>query len=205
MSRLQPLDAGIIKNFKVQYRRLLLKHTLAQINGTDLAASSIVKTVNVLTAIRWIKTAWYAVQPQTIINCFRKTRALPQGEETESEEDPFADIEEEDMNSLDELVCQINPDASASDYIDADEDLSTSLIFEDTPDWREELRTLACEEGQSASKKTRDEESNDNEDEIEPEMSSITSHQVALCLSNDLLLFFTQNNEEELASMSSLN
>ena len=62
---------------------------------------------------------------QTIINCFRKTGALPQGEETESEEDPFADIEEEDMSSLDELVCQINPDTSASDYIDADEDLST--------------------------------------------------------------------------------
>ena len=50
------------------------------------------------------------------------------------------------------------------------------------------------EEGQSVSKKTRDEESDDNEDEIEPEMSSITSYQVALCLSNDLLLFF--NNEE---------
>ena len=68
-SRLQPLDAGIIKNFKVHYRRLLLKHTLAQIDGTDLTASSIVKTVDVLTAIRWI-----------IINCFRKTGSLPQDE-----------------------------------------------------------------------------------------------------------------------------
>ena len=129
---------------------------------------------------------------------FPKTGALLQGEETESEEDPFTDIEEEDMSSLDELVCQINPDTSASDYIDADKDLSTSLTFEDTPNWREKLRTLACEEGQSASKKTRDEESDDNENEIEPEMS-ITSYQVALRLSNDLLLFFTQNNEEELA------
>ena len=96
-SRLQPLDAGIIKNFKVHYRRILLKHTLAQIDGTDLTASSIVKTVNVLTAIRWIKKAWEAVQPQTIINCFRKTGAIPQDGETESDEDPFADIEEEDI------------------------------------------------------------------------------------------------------------
>ena len=131
------------------------------------------------------------------INCFQKTGALPQDEETESEEDPFADIEG-DISSLDELVCQINPDASASDYINVVEDLSTGLTFEDTPNWMKELRTLACEEGQSVSKKTRDEESYDNEDEIEPEMSSITSYQVALCLSNDLLLFFTQNNEEEL-------
>ena len=198
-SRLQPLDAGIIKNFKVHYRRLLLKHTLAQIDGTDLTASSIVKTVNVLTAIRWIKKAWEAVQPQTIINCFRKTGALPQDGETESDEDPFADIEEEDMSSLDELVHQINPDTSANDYIDADEGLSTSLTFDDTHNWREEVRALACEEGRSASKQTRDEESDDSEDEIEPEVSSITSYQVALRLSNDLLLFFTQSNEEELA------
>ena len=140
-SKLQPLDAGIIKNFKVHYRRLLLKHTLAQIDGTDLTASSIVKTVNVLTAIRWIKKAWEAVQPQTIINCFRKTGALPQDGETESDEDPFADIEEEDISSLDELVHQINPDTSANDYIDADEGLSTSLMFDDTHNWREELRT----------------------------------------------------------------
>ena len=48
-------------------------------------------------------------------------------------------------------------------------------------------------------KKTTVEESDDSEDEIEPEVSSITSYQVALRLSNDLLLFFTQSNEEELA------
>ena len=42
-SKLQPLDAGIIKNFKVHYRRLLLKHTLAQIDSTDLSATAIVK------------------------------------------------------------------------------------------------------------------------------------------------------------------
>lgn len=179
----------------------MLKHTLAQIDGTDLIASSIVKTVNVLTAIRWIKKAWDAVQPQTIINCFRKTGALPQDVETENEEDPFADIEEEDMSSLDELVHQINPDTSANDYINTDEGLSTSLTFEDTDNWREELRiqTLACEEGPSASKKTRGEESDDGEDEIEPEVSSITSYQVALRLSSNLLLFFTQSNEEEIA------
>lgn len=54
-SRLHPLDAGIIKNFKEQYRRLLLQHTLAQIDGSDLTASTIVKSINVLMAIRWIK------------------------------------------------------------------------------------------------------------------------------------------------------
>ena len=81
---------------------------------------------------------------------FPKTGVLPQDEETESEEDPFADIEG-DISSLDELVCQINPDASASDYINVDEDLSTGLTFEDTHKWREELRTLACDRGRTIS------------------------------------------------------
>ena len=31
-SRLQPLDAGIIKNFKVHYRKQLLKHVLTKVN-----------------------------------------------------------------------------------------------------------------------------------------------------------------------------
>ena len=46
-SKLQPLDAGIIKNFKYNYRQLLLNHVLSQIDGSDLCASEIVKSVNV--------------------------------------------------------------------------------------------------------------------------------------------------------------
>ena len=51
-SKLQPLDVGIIKNFKCHYRKLLLNHVLSQIDGSSLSASEIVKSVNVLTAIR---------------------------------------------------------------------------------------------------------------------------------------------------------
>ena len=50
-SCLQTLDAGIIKNFKVQYRKLLVAHTLAQIDGSSLTASEITKSVHILTAI----------------------------------------------------------------------------------------------------------------------------------------------------------
>ena len=97
-----------------------MKHTLAQIDGTDLTASSIVKTVNVLTAIRWIKKEWDEVKPQTIINCFRKTGALQQDQESE---DPFADLEEDDT-CLEELVHQFDPDTTADEYVNADDGLS---------------------------------------------------------------------------------
>ena len=101
-SRLQPLDAEIIRNF--------MKHTLAQVDGTDLTASAIVKTVNVLTAIRWIKKAWDGVKLQTIINCFRKTGALLQDQV--NEEDPFTGLEE-DNTCLEKLVHQFDPDTTA--------------------------------------------------------------------------------------------
>ena len=87
---------------------------MVQIDGTDLTASAIVKTVNVLTAIRWIKKAWDEVKPQTIINCFRKTGALSQNRESE---DPFADLD--DDICLEELVHQFDPDTTTDEYVNA--------------------------------------------------------------------------------------
>ena len=54
-SRLQPLDAGIIKNFKVRCRKLLLKFVVSHFNSRSTAAE-IVNTDDVLQAIRWVKT-----------------------------------------------------------------------------------------------------------------------------------------------------
>ena len=50
--RLQPLDAGVIQNFKVTYRKRLVKCVLARINEYS-SATSIIKDVNILMAIRW--------------------------------------------------------------------------------------------------------------------------------------------------------
>ena len=59
-SRLQPLDAGIIQNVKVKYRKLLLKFVISRVNDKK-TASEIVKEVDVLKAIRWVKEAWNQV------------------------------------------------------------------------------------------------------------------------------------------------
>ena len=118
-SKLQPLDAGVIKNFKVHYRRLLLQHTLSCINESDLSTSSIVKTINILMAIRWIRQAWDEVKPETIMNCFRHCGALPPQnceqedslmlvEDLELEE--VADTEEDTY--LQQLVSQFDPNTT---------------------------------------------------------------------------------------------
>ena len=64
-SVIQPLDLGIIKTFKVYYRKLLLQHIIDKIEECS-TASEIVKSVNVLVAVRWVARAWESVSSDTI-------------------------------------------------------------------------------------------------------------------------------------------
>ena len=54
-SRLQPLDAGIIRNFKLKYRKKLLKFVISRIND-NVKATDIIQDVDDLKAISWIKS-----------------------------------------------------------------------------------------------------------------------------------------------------
>lgn len=93
------MQPGIIKNFKVHYRKLLIKHTLARLGDLSEGqnASSICKSVDLLLAIRWIKQAWEEVTPQTIINCFSRCGATPEAQSV----DPFADIDADLNEAMD--------------------------------------------------------------------------------------------------------
>ena len=84
----------------------------------------------------------------------------------------------------------VDPDTTADEYMNADDGLSTCLTFEEADNWRQELRCMVCDETPSLSKQIQLGEKSEDDDEIEPERSSITSYDVALCMSNDLLLFF---------------
>ena len=74
-SILQPLDLGIIKNFKLQYRQYFLRYVISKIDECD-KASDVVKSVNVLIASRWVALAWSQVTADTISMCFRKAGIL---------------------------------------------------------------------------------------------------------------------------------
>lgn len=60
-SALQQMDQGIIKNFKLFYRKLLLRMVVSK---SDLgeSASVIANSVTVLDAIQWIEKAWENVK-----------------------------------------------------------------------------------------------------------------------------------------------
>ena len=55
-SKSQPLDAGIIANWKVLYRKRMLRYVCPPVNG-EKNASEIVKSINVLMAIEWGRQA----------------------------------------------------------------------------------------------------------------------------------------------------
>ncbi|XP_066153045.1 tigger transposable element-derived protein 4-like [Euwallacea fornicatus] len=66
----QPLDQGIIKNFKFNYRTLLLKHLLVNIDDAN-SAQDLVKIITLLDAIFYANKAWSEVTSVTIKNCFK--------------------------------------------------------------------------------------------------------------------------------------
>ena len=139
-SRLQPLDAGVIKNFKVRYRKLLLKFVVSRVNR-GLKAPDIAKEVDVLQAIRWIKQAWDEVPEEIAQKCFDKcgfSNMVQNNERSEEEEDQeFA-----------ELVRRISQgETTAEEYIIADQEIPSCEPPVNTtlPIWRQRLRDEALD------------------------------------------------------------
>lgn len=82
-SKLQPLDQGIIRSFKVGYRKDVVKKI---IDAVDRKKE--IKPVNILDCMRMADRAWRHVTQKTIINCFRKAGFVKAEEkEIESDED----------------------------------------------------------------------------------------------------------------------
>jgi hypothetical protein len=93
----QPLDQGIIASFKLQYRRLWINYMLRQYE----ADKDPNKTVNLLKAIQWTRTAWESVLPQTIQKCWWKSTII------KKPVDYTEDIISQDQQDRDELQAQI--------------------------------------------------------------------------------------------------
>ena len=70
-SKLQPLDVGMINNFKVLYRRQLLQHALARIKPV-FKASYVISNGNLLRSIRWVMDVWRKVKKKNDFHFFSK-------------------------------------------------------------------------------------------------------------------------------------
>jgi len=73
-SALQPLDQGIIRNFKHYYRTEVVQHILTAIEESKEKNTDPLEAmkIDVLQAMRMCRMAWATVAERTIANCFRK-------------------------------------------------------------------------------------------------------------------------------------
>ena len=134
-SKLQPCDAGIIQNLKMDYRKQLLRHVLNRMDEAT-CPSELAKKVNILDAILWLKNAWDAVDPTTIEKCFAKCGFV----------DILVDTAGEAEAKLSSQLGTLLTSAGMTwdEYADCDQELATSQTFED--DWERNLLATLNEE-----------------------------------------------------------
>ena len=164
-SRLQPLDLGIIQNFKVHYRHHFLRYVLSKIDECA-TASEVTNSVNILVAIRWVAMAWSMVKPDTVMKCFRKAGILDSTMNTVSysqdEEDPFEEVDIR-MEMQEMIDATLTDGCDVNEFCRGDDDLS---ICDDYvgDDW--EVNFLKELEGKE-DKDIDADETDDIEDEID--------------------------------------
>ena len=128
-SRLQPLDAVIIQNLKIKYRKRLVKYVLARIQE-DASTTQIVKDVDILVAIRWIQEAWKEVSNLTIKDCFEKCDIKGDNE--------LLEVEKDDDLEFEALVKEFTTVKYAN--FDANVPASEPMINEFEIDWLQRVR-----------------------------------------------------------------
>ena len=176
---MQPLDLGIIQNFKVHYRRFKIDECER--------ASEVANAVNILIAVRWIAQAWKEVKAETVCKCFRKAGILDAGMEVVScdigDEDPFADIDEND--NLQGMITKVMPESercTAQEYINGDSELATCSDMEDER-WEEAFMSQL---GQPSDQTQVDEEAEDNIQNESLPIPKITSYKEAIIALEDV-------------------
>ena len=104
-SQLQPSDAGIIQNFKVKYRKQLLKHVISRVS--DGKKASEIQGIDLLQCIIWVNQAFEQITKDTIKHCFKKCWFSEVSLLAEEPDEEFEDL-------LNSLTIDVLPDEYAS-------------------------------------------------------------------------------------------
>lgn len=159
-SILQPLDQGIIKNFKSFYRKEIINQILLDIESDGKPTN-----INILHAIRMIDKSWRKVKKETIVNCFLKSGFF--NTEVQSHYTANEIIEPEIQWPQIKIALQLEDCITLEDYIQVDSQVSVTGFSTD----QEIVNDI---------KKGREEEEDDDDSGSEDDMQEtpITNFQV---------------------------
>ena len=129
-SKIQPLDQGVIMNFKANYRKNLLREILE----SDLVIPQFLKALNIKDMLYIAAELWAAVTPTAIANCWRK--GLGKAFDDDDEVDDFEGFTNDEVQrsaaqlqargyEIDSSVDNINL------YATIEEDVPTSEVVSD--------------------------------------------------------------------------
>ena len=204
-STLQPLDLGIINNFKLHYRRHFLQYVISKIDECD-RASDVVKSLNVLIAIRWVALAWSQVTADTISKCLRKAGILDTQLDVicrdADDQDPF--LEADKLLELSTLIEKTgHGGCSTEEFVGGDDDLPLCIEI-DGDDWQSAfLDELANDVGQDDDEEDSDGETEDDNagEDVAPK---IISYKEASMVLEDVVNFLQhKGNMKDALSLGS--
>ena len=208
-SKLQPLDLGIIQNFKVHYRKLLLRHVITMTTDHNCATDA-AKTLDVLQAIRWMGTAWSKVENDTIIKCFAAAGISSTFSEAaivstvSGEEDPFADLDVSVDEELENLVQQVAPGSGISTYLESDNKLPTCYSLLTEQQLLEAIGTSHVMEIESDDENEIEKEDIPGESECSNETTTLKSFKDVLDCVQNLSVFWIHRGEFKVGNEFSL-
>lgn len=179
----QPLDQGIIKNFKTWYRSIILKHILAKMDSVNYV-QDLTKTINLLDVIYFIKKAWNQVTPVTIENCFRKAGfTYSQDFRTDLDFDPEDELP---LSTIAEMCKMLHQSGANNIDFDAYTNVDNNLVHEDVNvEISIDIGGISQREESDS-----DEEMVDNDEE-----STIKTYKDALSILDNIKVFTSRNND----------
>ena len=130
-SKLQPLDAGIIKNFKVIYKNFLVDKYLQ-----DIEKINKIELPNVKEAILMIKKSWDMVKTSTISNCWHHCGFLDNHSLKNDGDDLAANISKikiklKDINQFKSQTDESSIDLITEEFISIDENECIESLTDD--------------------------------------------------------------------------
>lgn len=156
----QPLDMGIIANFKLCYKRRVIERILHSLGPNPSSADAQVIKITLSMAVQMMYASWHEVKAQTVRHCFAKAGMLVPDENSDPCDDAVEAASTEQVKTVWEQLATselvYSEDASLDDFLMAD---GSALTREEVSD------SSLVDEVRREEPSPVDTESSDDEDE----------------------------------------